>query len=391
MIQPTNEEILRISFKNVGQGDCILLEWKNEEDVWELAIIDCNKKGRLSQKNIDNVKAQIKEYGKVNFIFLSHPHFDHFSGLKELLDFCEEENIIVESIFDTALLVNESLEVDFNKKLFQSYLKQEKGVKVKSLVSLFETFQYWETQKGALRETFSNASLMIDIPKKLRIYTLSPTSQEAKSYLLNALERQDDGTLSPKSSTSDANILSTIICIETPLWQILLTSDAVTSTFSRLLNIRGRSANVVTNGTPLIALQVPHHGSEKNHNVEFWDTYIGKETVSFISSGQNKIYKHPNEQVVDYFHKKTKTVHATNNVHGFNSYFSKSTGRVIDAIDADFNSNIISTDDRIINALDTELNPKMKESDDCGEQLFRITESGDYRVVTNPNRPLEIF
>jgi competence protein ComEC len=391
MIQPINEEILRINFKNVGQGDCILLEWKNEEDVWELAIIDCNKKGRLSQKNIDNVKTQIKEYGKVNFIFLSHPHFDHFSGLKELLDFCEEESIVVESIFDTALLVNESLEVDFNKKLFQSYLKQEKGGKVKALISLFETFQYWETQKGALRETFANASLMINVPKRLRIYTLSPTSKETKSYLLNTFEKQDDRTLSLKSSISDANILSTIICIETPLWQVLLTSDAVTTTFSRLLDIRGRSANVITNDVPVIALQVPHHGSEKNHNVEFWDDYIDKETISFISSGQNKIYKHPNEQVVDYFHKKTKAVYATNNVHGFNSYFSKSTGRVIDAFDADFNSNIISTDDRIINAFDAELNPKMKESDDCGEQLFRITESGDYRVVTNPNRPLEIF
>ena len=37
---------MKITFKDVGQGDSILLEWIDDEGVNKLGIIDCSKKGK---------------------------------------------------------------------------------------------------------------------------------------------------------------------------------------------------------------------------------------------------------------------------------------------------------------------------------------------------------
>ncbi len=75
--------MVEIVFKNVGQGDSIILEWESsEEGTKKIAIIDCNL-----NKNENPVLQHLIELNlhEIEFVILSHPHEDHFSGFHELL------------------------------------------------------------------------------------------------------------------------------------------------------------------------------------------------------------------------------------------------------------------------------------------------------------------
>ncbi len=88
---------MKISFKNVGQGDSIILE-SNVSDNPVIGIIDCKK---YAGKNpvIEHLKeSQPKE---ILFIVLSHPHQDHFSGLYDLLEYCENRGIKIKHFVHT--------------------------------------------------------------------------------------------------------------------------------------------------------------------------------------------------------------------------------------------------------------------------------------------------
>lgn len=81
--------MIRITFKDVGQGDSIILEWVNNS-VEEFGIIDCNKKGKLNP-TLDYIRTINPK--ELQLVVLSHPHRDHYSGFEELLLFCKEKRI----------------------------------------------------------------------------------------------------------------------------------------------------------------------------------------------------------------------------------------------------------------------------------------------------------
>ena len=89
---------MKITFKNVGQGDSIILEWNGAEGR-HIGIVDCHRyegTNPVVQHLIDN------ELESIKFLILSHPHYDHYSGLLELLDFCEQQNIVIERFAHTS-------------------------------------------------------------------------------------------------------------------------------------------------------------------------------------------------------------------------------------------------------------------------------------------------
>jgi competence protein ComEC len=73
--------VVSVTFKNVGQGDSIIIDWGSKKDR-KYAIVDCNLfEGRnpiLEHIKDNNVHS-------IEFAILTHPHSDHFSGFLELL------------------------------------------------------------------------------------------------------------------------------------------------------------------------------------------------------------------------------------------------------------------------------------------------------------------
>ncbi|MCL2282367.1 MAG: MBL fold metallo-hydrolase [Fibromonadales bacterium] len=77
---------------NVGHGNCSFVVGKNTKKIW---LIDCSNYDFLQkknyQKNIDNCILEImSKYGMSKFyiskIFITHPHYDHYSGVNTLIN-----------------------------------------------------------------------------------------------------------------------------------------------------------------------------------------------------------------------------------------------------------------------------------------------------------------
>ena len=90
--------MVKITFKNVGQGDSILLEW-NSNNKLKIAIVDCNLY-QCTNPTLDYIIQQ--EIKEIEFIILSHPHTDHFSGFYELLEYCRNNRIRINRFLHTS-------------------------------------------------------------------------------------------------------------------------------------------------------------------------------------------------------------------------------------------------------------------------------------------------
>ncbi len=275
--------MLRITFKAVGQGDSILLEWQDEEGQNHIGVIDCNLVNSGRNPVLEHIKRQ--NYSKIDFLILSHPHSDHFSGFSSLLDYCEKEAIKVEVFFHSCHLVP-----DYLKAACTSITSQrEAGMLFQKIMRLFK--------EGKLDKRILDQSgyPFLELPNRLKIKCLSPSERErddyvsTKKYFYNEEEKDNN----PK-----ANFLSSLLKIyqEGEEWYILLTADSEASTFQRLDKKNGDEFT----GELLLA-QCPHHGAKLNCKRPFWmKKRKSKACFAVFSVGENS-YGHPDQWTKDTF------------------------------------------------------------------------------------------
>jgi len=301
---------MKLTFKDVGQGDSIILEWE-DGDQKKIGIIDCNRK---YGKNPVMEHIKVGQYKEIEFIILSHPHTDHYSGMSELLTWIGNNGIIVNSFGHTVHL----LASDYYK-----YLNGlEAGTMAKGeLQKLFDKVDE-SVNSGTIKKIdFIIEGTVRDIKEEVRMKCLSPSKTEAEIYMKEVdLQPVKNST---KASAS-ANLLSTIFKISIGDHYYLLTSDSESITFERLLK---EDIHVNLHKKKLKLVQVPHHGASVNHCGPFWDyiTYVEKPDAA-ISAGLHETYKHPHLPVLKAFHEKGYAIHCTNIVYGmieFADYFKE--------------------------------------------------------------------
>lgn len=285
---------MKIIFKDVGQGDSIIIEL-NRNDGYNLGIIDCKKYNGtnpvLQYLMENNVKS-------ILFVILSHPHKDHYSGLLELLDFCEKEDISIKYFAHTAN-VNPVyfrwFEVDNNATLLAKIIiKSIELLDNKLIKHIGYSYKDWSLSLGSDSDMIS----------------LSPSDEELRRYYKQVKLYKN---ISPKKCSEAANLLSTVLKITHKNSYILLTSDAEKTTFERL---HTTCMDDYLNGK-LTLCQIPHHGSLKNHYAHFWnDLNRSVNCPAVVSVGEHGSYNHPEIQVVESFEQMNYKVHSTNHVNG---------------------------------------------------------------------------
>ena len=292
--------MLNLTVRNVGQGDCIVLRWKNDDDQDVLGIIDCN------EHNMESLLAEISEVKIIKFILLTHPHSDHYSGLFELLKYCfnPAHSITVDYIYHSATLTPEFLIGAINyprdRKLFSELLKR------------FNEIHH--SPDNVTKCKGVGAGVVIELNSVLKIKCLAPDYDEIQEYTSTLFEKSEDYVrFKHKTNNPRGNFLSTVLLITTPKWDILLTSDAMRTTFERLMK---SDKPTLKNEVNIVLSQVPHHGSFQNHAPQFWIPRISPSHYTFISSGIHKGYKHPHCEVVKFFHQNSK-LEFTNYIEGF--------------------------------------------------------------------------
>jgi beta-lactamase superfamily II metal-dependent hydrolase len=369
--------MLAITFKNVGHGDTIIVEWQNDLGEHEMGIIDCHQVEGRPNPAIEHIKK--KNYKKIRFMILSHPHTDHFSGFPSLLAFCKNNHITIERFWHTAFydaaFISEFFDKTTPDNFFDSFVSQKRDrIKLRGLFREIDNLHGGTVLKKA---GIANDTSWLNLNKKLRIEFLSPSGyDELKKYCskIYQLIPEEKFKLERKENNPEANLLSAVIMIKTDNWHVLLTSDAVKSTIERLYKsdldrLNNRSA----------AVQIPHHGSNDSHFEEFWHKISNREELpAFVSVGRK--YDLPSKEVIRFFDKNYKEIHSTNFVGGFREYFEDKHNKAREMKNQYINSPFYIYDRHFL-----DINTFSKDFSRgfmCGEKQISIQEDGFFTIET---------
>ncbi|MDC6386275.1 hypothetical protein D2V93_17955 [Flagellimonas taeanensis] len=290
---------MKITFKDVGQGDSILLEW-NHGGIDRIGVIDCSKKGKTNPV-LDHIRTN--NYRQIEFLILSHPHADHYSGMYELLNYCVKNSIGICSFYHT------SIGIGINYwKYFELETKDTElfGKLMRLVVQL--------SQKKIMEIKYLNLDTRIDLFPDAYLHCISPSHAE----LLECQKIMEfDPATHKKEQSSAANYLSTIFKLKIEDSYALLTSDAEILAFHTISQKRGE----LFEDDKLILSQMSHHGSHKNYDNNFWGNVLKIEySPAVASAGKNDKYKHPHIETLQAFEKHKYSIHCTSNLYGMTKY-----------------------------------------------------------------------
>lgn len=377
--------MLTITFKNVGHGDTIILEWQNDQEEMEIGIIDCHLNERKANLAIDHILDN--GYEKIRFMMLSHPHTDHFSGFLSLLDFCERQNIEIGEFWHTAIYNRAFLSEALFRKMISNHLFKSFVSRERDRTRLRKLFKkIYDLHKGSPKiiKTVDFIKRRVRIPMKENLWLecFSPSSDEYTQFFNSTFRLDQEGELeiitdTRRRTNPNTNLLCSFIKISTPHWHILLPSDATCFTLNR---INGEYLNGLLNGNELKISQIPHHGSGNNHLKSFWNNIPGRENVPVVVSvGGNR--KLPDFDVIEFFDKSYKEVHSTSFVGGYKEYFEnkhRSSNQQHLEVQTYFDMFQVGSWER-------EVNPKS-----CGEKKITIFENGTVDIDTDPRKTANI-
>ncbi len=298
--------MLKVTFKDVGQGDSILIEWKTDDGLGKLGIIDSNLLEDGNNPVLDYLKSTT--YREIEFILLSHPHYDHFSGLRQIVEYCEANKIPIKQFWHTS-----SQTPDFLKSSVKAFNAQkEVALLFRKVHTLFRSGKIIENQ-GYIDDTTKNYRLNSEI----EIQFLAPSTKETDKYISNIPLKYNE---EDAKNRANANWLSTVIKISGRGWYVLLTSDCEEQVLKQIWK---KSKQEFKNQSLLLA-QSPHHGAAGNHREPFWKSQNleKKQIASVISVGKNH-YRHPSQKTIESFDKLGYKIYATN-TEGYLSHYSES-------------------------------------------------------------------
>jgi beta-lactamase superfamily II metal-dependent hydrolase len=291
-----------ITFKNVGQGDSIVIEW-TDQDSNKIGLIDCN---RYSGKNpvLEHIKE--KAYDSIEFAVLSHPHQDHYSGFIDLIEYCLENGIEIKRFYETSRHLDAQywsyFEVD--DKSTQQIVKL-----VQNISALYEAdLTEWATL---------DVGTCIPLSQGTYLECLSPSRDEIREVLSMM---NDDPDKNKKKVSESANLLSSVFILKTPNQSLFLSADAEIPTFDRLLNPKYGISKMAGN---LRLVQVAHHGSYANFHKGFWTLVATGGGIAVTSAGIHGKYNHPNSETIEELLGLSLDIHSTNFVNGVKEILEK--------------------------------------------------------------------
>ena len=270
---------MRIVFKEVGQGDTIILEWEVDGQK-KIAIIDCNISG--SGNNPALVYLDALTLTRIEFIIISHPHYDHFSGMSDVLNLCAKKGISIGLCMHT---------MPSHPAYLTSAVKG--NIETGALAELCRNLQKL-IKSGTIQDHVAITHLCrpIKLQGDWLIHFLGPAASEYDTYNRNAYKHLNDND--PKIQAANANLLSTLLKISNGKEYVLLTSDITKNVF-RKIQRKG-----MQNFKDLLILgQLSHHGSIGDYYETFWKQTIRKpKTPIAISVGEND-YGHPSDHAIN--------------------------------------------------------------------------------------------
>lgn len=277
---------MRVHFLDVGQGDCIFIQFPDGKDM----VIDCanyNNSSEYQKKTLDYLDQYVTDF-QLDYLMLTHCDSDHVYFMDELL-----ERYQVDKIFMPNVLAAPSKES----------LKETIGTLDTSMFTDKDTIStvcYAEFFIAALSEPDCEIVLTVDPNENTnaiviqettyRLTFYCPTQQYYDNYGLNTAERK--------------NAISPIGILEYNNRKIMLTGDSNEINEPTFISRAGQIDCDV--------LKVGHHGSETSSTVAFLDAYDFEYAVISCNAYGND-FLHPRQATLDRFKARNITVYRTDN------------------------------------------------------------------------------
>lgn len=286
-----NTQVIDVTFKNVGAGDSLVLEWQHN-GCPKIAVIDCNLHNG-SNPVLDHIING--GYNEVDFILLSHPHFDHYSGMINLIEKLIDKGINLKNFAYTATDTISDWKASL--KTIEAHTNLTRLLKLVHSLNSSGHLSLGSVHAGSITNT-------VKLSSNIQLEVLSPSAIEYAKYR--------SGKTFPVNEESHhneplGNWLATVLKIDiVGVGYVLLTSDCDKSTLTRL---DGRARELFQKG--LVLGQCPHHGSKSNLNRTFWKKRLGAVNTPIAISADGNKYGHPNKEVINFYLSNGYDVHCT--------------------------------------------------------------------------------
>ena len=286
--------VTTVTFLDVGQGDCIVIELASGENF----LFDCGSSNR-SQVGKYVLLPFLKSKGirQLDAVFVSHPDEDHSNGIIELLEFAQEEGINVSQLvlphiaktlqdeqFAPLWKAAENTEIAGENLLFEGKctVKQQVEQHVKQQVE--QQVKQHAEQQGGIPVTYISTGDTFEI-QEVTFLCLHPP----KGY------GQEDGNV----------------------YSLCFYMDIVDGEFSALLtgDIEGDGEELLLQELKnhqlddITVLKVPHHGSRYSTGEAFLKQVQPR--LAVISCGRNNSYGHPHAETVNRLERTGSTIITT--------------------------------------------------------------------------------
>ncbi|MFH0756352.1 MAG: hypothetical protein V2B15_03595 [Bacteroidota bacterium] len=286
--------MIRVTFKDVGQGDSIIIEWEDKEKK-KIGIVDCVSYAGTNPTLNYIIENEIHE---ISFVLLSHPHLDHFSGISELLNYCFGNGVNIKNFLHTSNNMP-----GFWKAAVEGMEAEEK------IIELFLTARKLRDYSGMGILAIQANSVYDDIRlnDEYNIKIIAPESSHLDHYANRYTEFPAE---EEHGNNPHANWLCTIIKIYSRIHggYILLTSDC-----NKDLLFYKRKEPGEFDGK-LILAQCPHHGADSSFKSSFWNLVERADKTPIVFSVGRNIYGHPSAPVVTSLQKSGYNLYSTNEV-----------------------------------------------------------------------------
>jgi beta-lactamase superfamily II metal-dependent hydrolase len=288
--------MIRITFKNVGQGDTILLEWEKDK-VKKLGVIDC-KKHSGHNPVIDYIKSEGIE--EISFLFLSHPHLDHCSGFADLIDYCISHKIKIKYFLHTS---------NNTPRFWRAAIvgKEEETEILRLFHKIKEASKEYGMNSHPMQANMINGDIPLDDEYSIKI--IAPQTEHlynySRNYTLPPLEEE-------AGNNPSANWLATVFKIYSKKHDcyVLLTSDSYAETMYydkyKPKDFSGK----------LILAQCPHHGASGNYKNAFWKLVNRNDNTPIVISVGHNSYGHPADMVISNLQRNNYSIYSTNWIGG---------------------------------------------------------------------------
>ncbi len=286
----SEEPLVEIFIFACGRGDTILVHLPG--DRW--ALIDCYLTADVKGRFFDFLRH--KGINSLAFVFLTHPHYDRFFGMAEVLQYFNEDGRSVENFCDIGLDPKRIKSLLRGLPGESEYARLQHKLEELDRIGTLKFYELGDTPTTLCVKGFE---------KQMMIVPIAPDTNSKRRILNEAIRKAGCG----QSCCFDPNILSMILVltlnIDSRRGNILFCADAGKEQIDNALDYWGSRTDIDCVSPLFHVVKVPHHGSFNSHSPRLVSALEKEESPCFAAiSTDSRMPGLPSKSVIqDYLQK----------------------------------------------------------------------------------------